>query len=84
MTGYNVTRRRARTALSSLVAAASTSVIGQTASGVEVLDAYERVRRTADDLAASMQAVHGGSWSIVIDHKALVAAVSPHFGSRRS
>lgn len=40
------------------------------------IDPYERVKRDADALAASMQALHGGTWGIRINHDRAYAAVT--------
>lgn len=40
------------------------------------IDPHERVRLAADELAASMKALHGGEWSTRISHKHGYAKVS--------
>lgn len=40
----------------------------------------ERVRKDAERLAASMQAIHGGEWKIRIDHHACLVIVARHQG----
>lgn len=39
-------------------------------------DPHEQVRAAAEALAAAMQAVHGGSWDVFLNHNSKMAAVS--------
>lgn len=40
-------------------------------------DPYVRVRRDAERLAASMQAIHGGVWGVCVDHGTEFVLIKP-------
>ncbi len=46
-------------------------------------DLYEEISRNAEALAASMQALHGGSWMVTVDHEVGLVAVAPDFSKGR-
>jgi hypothetical protein len=69
LAGRDISRR---TVFAGLVAATTVgSGVAMAASG------EEKIKAAADQLAASMQAVHGGSWIVHIDHDSRVVCVFP-------
>lgn len=47
----------------------------------ELVDPYKQVQRDAMALAASMQAIHGGNWHTLVNHKHHMVAVSQIIGN---
>ncbi|MDK4720883.1 hypothetical protein PH552_16180 [Rhizobium sp. CNPSo 3968] len=65
-----------RQALGALASAAIVAPTAASAAHHDELDSAERVQVSAEALVEALRAMHGGSWSININHQLGFAAVS--------